>query len=267
MIIPQARLLWWAGGWLIGCGLAAAIWPSAATMLYALAAAMLTPALDAVWSGGPLAGVELQSPELVRLTQGVAGEIELRVRCSTPLSLLRVALAGPEELGIAQPQTVICRPVGGQWHAAKIACLPNRRGSFNIAEFYLGAASPMGFWLRRRTVRPPCEARVYPDLLAERKRLSGLFLNRGGVGIHVQRQVGQGREFEKLRDYVPGDGYDAIHWKATAKRGRPVTKVFQLERTQEVYVLVDSSRLSGRLSSLADNGAAPSPQTPTAPRR
>jgi uncharacterized protein (DUF58 family) len=61
------------------------------------------------------------------------------------------------------------------------------------------------------------------------------------------RQVGQGREFEKLREYVPGDGYDTIHWKASARRGQPITKTFQIERTQEVYVVIDASRLSGRL--------------------
>lgn len=90
------------------------------------------------------------------------------------------------------------------------------------------------------------EVRVYPNLLTERKDLAAVFLNRGGVGLHAQRQVGKGREFEKLREYIPGDGYDEVHWKATAKRGRPVTKVFQVERTQEVYVIIDASRLSAR---------------------
>ena len=61
----------------------------------------------------------------------------------------------------------------------------------------------------------------------------------------MMRQVGRGREFEKLREYVPGDGSDEIHWKATARRGRPITKVFQVERTQEVYVVIDASRLTG----------------------
>jgi len=56
---------------------------------------------------------------------------------------------------------------------------------------------------------------------------------------------GKGRDFEKLREYIPGDSLDDIHWKATAKRGHPVTKVFQIERTQEVYVILDASRLSG----------------------
>jgi len=90
------------------------------------------------------------------------------------------------------------------------------------------------------------EVRVYPNLFTERKSVAALFLNRGNFGAHAQRQVGQGRDFEKLREYVHGDSYEEIHWKATAKRGRPVTKVFQIERTQEVYVIIDASRLSAR---------------------
>ncbi len=256
MIIPQPRLLWWAGISLLACGLAAAIWPRAAVQIYAIAAALMLPAaLDALWAALPVAGVELLAPTLARLAKGVAGELELRVRSRTAARGLRVGLAAPPELGIEQPDITLRRLAAGQWYVAKFLCLPNRRGSYNVPEFYLGAASPLGFWLKRRVVRPPCEVRVYPDLLAERKKLGGLFLNRGGVGVHVQRQVGQGREFEKLRDYVPGDGYDSIHWKATAKRARPVTKVFQLERTQEVYVLVDSSRLTARPSAQKDGEA------------
>ena len=90
------------------------------------------------------------------------------------------------------------------------------------------------------------EIRVYPNLFTERRNLAALFLHRGAFGLHAQRQVGKGREFEKLREYMPGDSFDEIHWKATAKRGRPITKVFQIERTQEVYVVIDASRLSAR---------------------
>ena len=43
-----------------------------------------------------------------------------------------------------------------------------------------------------------------------------------------------------------GDSLGDVHWKATAKRGHPVTKEFQIERTQEVYCIIDASRLSAR---------------------
>jgi uncharacterized protein (DUF58 family) len=87
------------------------------------------------------------------------------------------------------------------------------------------------------------ELRAYPNL---REDASLIAPRRGQVGVHSLRQVGKGREFERLREYQPGDGAEDIHWKATARRGRPVTKVFQVERTQEIYAILDASRLSGR---------------------
>jgi uncharacterized protein (DUF58 family) len=56
--------------------------------------------------------------------------------------------------------------------------------------------------------------------------------------------VGKGREFDKLREYLHGDDFHDIHWKATAKRGFPVTKTFQAENTQQVYAVLDASRMS-----------------------
>ena len=82
-------------------------------------------------------------------------------------------------------------------------------------------------------------------MIAERAALAAL--SRQTAGPRQPRQIGKGREFEKLRDYLPGDGFDEIDWKATARRGKPVTRVFRVERTQEIYVLIDAARLSGRL--------------------
>jgi uncharacterized protein (DUF58 family) len=106
--------------------------------------------------------------------------------------------------------------------------------------------SRLGLWLIRKSCPVNIEVRVYPDLSVERRRLSGLFLHRGNEGAHMVRQVGKGREFEQLREYQSGDDYVDIDWKATARRGLPVTRTYQIERTQEVYVVVDHSRLSAR---------------------
>jgi uncharacterized protein (DUF58 family) len=59
--------------------------------------------------------------------------------------------------------------------------------------------------------------------------------------------MGRGREFEKLREYQPGDSIEDVQWKASARRQSLITKVYQVERTQEVYAIVDASRLSGRV--------------------
>jgi uncharacterized protein (DUF58 family) len=58
--------------------------------------------------------------------------------------------------------------------------------------------------------------------------------------------VGKGREFENLRQYMPGDSFEDVHWKATAKRSFPAVKLYRVEHAQELYAVVDASRLSAR---------------------
>ncbi|MGB0258696.1 MAG: DUF58 domain-containing protein, partial [Coraliomargarita sp.] len=53
-------------------------------------------------------------------------------------------------------------------------------------------------------------------------------------------------------DYSFGDSMLDIHWKASAKRGELVTKTYQVERTQEIYLIIDHSRLSGLRSTSDD---------------
>jgi uncharacterized protein (DUF58 family) len=67
--------------------------------------------------------------------------------------------------------------------------------------------------------------------------------------------TGHGREFERLREYQPGDTYSEIAWKTTARRSAPVTRLFQWEQRQEVYFVVDQSRASAvGVGPLADSG-------------
>ena len=83
--------------------------------------------------------------------------------------------------------------------------------------------------------------------------MAALFMDRS-TGAHASRQVGKGRDFEKLREYIPGDSYEDIHWKATARRSMPITKIFQVERTQDINIIIDSSRLSARNAHIFNKG-------------
>ena len=248
MIAPRARLLWWVGLLVLplatigGLAPPALIWASGA-----IALALLVPIADAVLARGALRGITAALPELVRLWRGRSGSIEIRItHDGLKPRVMRVGLTFPPEIESSDEDTTTVLPAGSQVCAIQCACVPRQRGSYSLEACYLETASPLGFWAVRGVFPAHCEIRVYPDLSHDGKRVAAQFLNRGGVGIHRQRQVGRGREFEKLREYAPGDDYGEIHWKATAKRGRPVTKVYQVERTQEVYVIVDASRLTAR---------------------
>jgi uncharacterized protein (DUF58 family) len=253
MIVPRSKLLLWVALVVLPFAFLAAVEPSAVGIsAFFIVGLAVVVAVDAFGARRSLVGIELVLPDVVRMSWDRDARVELRIRNEKQTArTLRLALALPDEIRSAQQDMEVTLPAQSEWSRLNWLCHPVKRGRYEVAVSYLEGKSPFGFWGARRKVATPAELRVYPDLLSERKNLAVLFLNRGSFGLHAQRQVGKGRDFEKLREYVPGDGYDEVHWKATAKRGRPITKVFQIERTQEVYVIVDASRLSARIQTAA----------------
>jgi uncharacterized protein (DUF58 family) len=98
-------------------------------------------------------------------------------------------------------------------------------------------------------------ARVYPNL--QDRESQALYLTRSRM-IEQQRRLAQqrglGREFESLREFQDGDEWRDICWTATARRGKLVTRHYQTERSQSVWLVVDCGRLmrarDGKLSKL-----------------
>jgi len=246
MIVPRTRLLVVFS--LVGMpliGLATFV-PS----MFALSACLLgfiviVALVDAFLAFRFLDGMTVQMPEVVHMSKDRDGQIKGLLK-SFKNAQVRIGLDLPFEL---HPQKdSLALTVSGQDMSSSFAftCNPSKRGNFMLNACYLERYSTLSLWVIRTSVPIHTEIRVYPNLLPEQKKLAALFLNRGTFGLHAQRQIGKGREFEKLREYIPGDSYEDIHWKATARRGHPITKIYQLERTQEVYVVLDASRMSGK---------------------
>ena len=248
MIVPRTRLLVCFAAIALPCATLGAVAPQAAApAMIVLGAAILAALFDAMLARGRLDGIHAQLPELVRLQKNREGSIDVQIHAENgSVRALRIGLAFPP--GIATPQDDLAVELPADAALSRITwkCTPSKRGRYFLDGCHLEATSPLGLWASRAVIPSRAELRVYPNLFDERKNVAALFLNRGGTGIHTHRQTGKGREFEKLREYVSGDSIDDIHWKASAKRGHPVTKIFQIERTQEVYVILDASRLSAR---------------------
>ena len=259
MIAPTNRLLFWFAVVAVPFALLSALEPSATGLsLGCISGFVIMVVVDGTIGQGALRGIRVELPAIARMSKGREAKLELRVQNPRQKSLaLRMAIPFPREIRSPVEEMEVLLPSRSVGSRFTWPCLPVRRGNYQLDTVFLEASSPLGFWGIRSPVPVRAEIRVYPDLLTERKNLATLFLNRGMFGLHVQRQIGKGREFEKLREYLPGDGYDDIHWKATAKRGRPVTKVFQIERTQEIYVLIDASRLSAREAGLKSEVQSP----------
>ena len=263
MITPTTRLLVWVGGCILPLTILSATVPGGGALVpgvgpvlvLCVAGFVALVAIDALVARGRAGAVHADLPEIIRMTKEREGEIDVFLHNEKRQQRrVRIGLALPPEFESPQETLTVAPSAATLISKVPWPCTPMRRGNYLLDGVYVEDASPLGFWAVRTKSPARAEVRVYPNLFKERKHLAALFLNRGSFGIHAQRQVGKGRDFEKLREYVPGDSFDEIHWKATARRGHPITKVYQLERTQEVYVVLDASRLSGRLMP-DENGA------------
>ena len=260
MIVPRTRLLGWVAGVILPVSILAALGPAMASIALGVAGALgLVALVDAIATRGRLAGLRIELPAILRMSKDRDAKLDIRIgNDQQKARQLRIALALPPAIKSVQEDLTVQLPAGSVWSQVSWPCASRQRGRHPIQYAYLEAASPLGFWSTRARVPVQTEVRVYPNLFTERKKMAALFLHRGAYGQHAQRQVGRGHDFEKLREYVAGDSFDEVYWKATARRGRPITKVFQIERTQEVYVVLDASRLSARAVPGAD-GAASTP--------
>lgn len=123
------------------------------------------------------------------------------------------------------------------------------RGEAEAGAIALRVRSPFG--LVARLLRYPREDRIViaPSLAGVRRfRWLAVHERLAAAGVRDARRRGEGRSFARLRDYVVGDDPRRIDWKATARRGHPITREFTVERSQTVYVLVDAGRSMTQLA-------------------
>ena len=121
---------------------------------------------------------------------------------------------------------------------------PVKRGTYSFGSINVFAQTPIGFLSRRFRFAGDTDVPVYPSYVQMRKyELLALSNNLTDSGIKRIRRIGQNREFELIKEYVPGDDFRTINWKATARRNHLMVNHYQDERSQQVYCLIDKGRV------------------------
>jgi uncharacterized protein (DUF58 family) len=121
---------------------------------------------------------------------------------------------------------------------------PRSRGDARFGDVWLRYASPFLFAERWARASMGQTVRVYPNIEEAQKLRIYLIRSRQiELEKRLKRQRGYGREFESLREYRAGDEWRDICWSATARRGKLITKVHQIERSQTLWIVLDAGRL------------------------
>ena len=139
---------------------------------------------------------------------------------------------------------------------------PTQRGVYGFGHVRVFASTVLGLVQRRFTCCEAQDMKVYPSYLMLRQyELLAMSNNLTEMGIKRIRRIGHNTDFEQIRDYVAGDDFRTINWRATARRSvsatpqgeegrlvqrfapRIMVNIYQEERSQQVFNLIDKGRM------------------------
>ena len=210
------------------------VWDAAVLALVVADARRMPRPQDLVVTRGWSGSLTLGAPVDVRLTIENRGPRTALVTVADHLegSLSSAMLRGE------------CTALPGADASVEFVVTPAERGDRAIGPVQLAWRSAMRLAERWGTAALAQTATVYPSL--EDARRESLYLIRSRQIVVEKRRARHAagkHEFESLRDYRPGDERRDVCWTASARRGKLVTKVYQPERSQAVWILVDAGRL------------------------
>lgn len=157
---------------------------------------------------------------------------------------LRVRETFPGPLGgSAAPDRLVRIPRDGMAEEL-LMVTPAHRGKARVSSLAIRVGGPLGLSWRQGRLDLPWEATVYPRLAEAALRfLPNQLSRRRDAGLRSVRRLGEGRMFETLREWVPGDDTRTIDWKATGRRGKVMARQYEDERRQQVMLVIDAGRL------------------------
>ena len=126
-------------------------------------------------------------------------------------------------------------------HRWQVRTLCTQRGRFRLGPLRLRSGDPLGIFTVQRNLPATSYIVVYPltvDLPAFEPTMSDLA---GGEARH-RRTYQMTTNAAGVRDYVPGDSLNRIHWPTTARVRRLMTKEFELDPTADVWIYLDLFR-------------------------
>ena len=212
-------------------------------VLLADAALVAIVALDALTlPGRGSLRVSRKGPSI--LSVGVSNPFQLaidsRMRRSIRVAVTESFPSSMEVRGLAAHCSIPAR----SRHVILFTVVPRRRGAFDVGRTYLRVTSLLGLWRRQLRLAIPHPVKVFPDVRA--LNTYGLLARRNRIdlmGFRKTRGRGSDVEFDRLRDYQPDDDYRRIDPFASARHRKLITREYEVSRNQNIFFMVDCSRL------------------------
>ena len=121
---------------------------------------------------------------------------------------------------------------------------PVKRGEYAFGAVHVYVSSPVGLVQKRYSFSNNMNVPVYPSFIQMRKyELLAISHQLTTSGIKKIRRIGSNAEFDQVKEYVQGDEYRKINWKATSRKSKLMVNQYQDEKSQAVYSIIDMGRV------------------------
>jgi uncharacterized protein (DUF58 family) len=121
---------------------------------------------------------------------------------------------------------------------------PNERGEYEFGNINVYVEGPLRLSKRRYLFQQEETVKVYPSYIQmKRYQLVATGTHLQQTGVKRMRKLGHSMEFEQIKEYVRGDDYRTINWKATARRGDLMVNNYTDERSQQIYCVINKGRV------------------------
>jgi uncharacterized protein (DUF58 family) len=191
--------------------------------------------------------IQRVTPTSVGIGDAVSGEYVVVSHWGLPL---RVRLSDALPVGItgSARDAELALPAHGTARLA-LSIVGAVRGRFPLGAVGVRVRTRLGLIGRRLRWSLDDSILVMPSIAGVRRfRLLAVQQRLYEAGVRAVRQRGDGRSFASLREYVIGDDPRHIDWKATARRGKAITREYSVEQSQTVFCLIDSGRSMTQLA-------------------
>ena len=186
--------------------------------------------------------VQRKVPPILRQSQPFQVELALH-NPSDKAGWFELVDSPPGEFA-GEPPTIRVRLPKRETVTQSYTLKSHRRGRFTFGALFYRITGPLGLIQRQEKIELPQEVEVVPNLTGDGSRDLQLALA-GAIqaGRRNATRRGEGNEFESLREHQRDDDFRHIDWKASAKRGKLITRQYETERDQRLMILLDTGRL------------------------
>lgn len=121
---------------------------------------------------------------------------------------------------------------------------PLSRGEYLFGNVHVFIRSRLGLITRRLSTDKEQSVPVYPSMIQMKKyEIKSSARLATEHGVKKVRRIGHSYEFEQIKQYMRGDDYRSINWKATSRRSHIMVNQYEDEKSQQVYCIIDKSRV------------------------